>query len=275
MRIGAVSVISGLVALAACKAEPPAAPTPAVLTFTATDFAFTGPTASTPGLTTFRLVNQGQEPHHIIVARVDSGKTLQDMMAFYAEQDQEDPAWATYVGGVTAVMPGDSAEASSVLAPGTYAVLCFIPSPDGTMHLRKGMGGQFTIAGEAGKAPEPTADIEVRLVDHDFRFSQPLKAGVQTLKVVNDGAQVHEIQLVRMDQGKTMADLMAAFAPGAPPGPPPGRMIGGMGALSTGQTGYVTFDLEPGTYVLLCFVPDVADGAPHMVKGMAQEITIS
>jgi hypothetical protein len=34
-------------------------------------------------------------------------------------------------------------------------------------------------------------------------------------------------------------------------------------------------DLVAGEYVALCFVPDVADGMPHLVKGMALPFHVS
>ena len=37
---------------------------------------------------------------------------------------------------------------------------------------------------------------------------------------------------------------------------------------------FVTADLKPGKYVLLCFIPDARDGRPHSAHGMAKEITV-
>jgi hypothetical protein len=33
-------------------------------------------------------------------------------------------------------------------------------------------------------------------------------------------------------------------------------------------------DLEPGRYALICFLPDLADGKPHFMHGMMQEIEV-
>ena len=35
----------------------------------------------------------------------------------------------------------------------------------------------------------------------------------------------------------------------------------------------ITFDLEPGTYALLCFIPS-ADGTPHTALGMHAELIV-
>ena len=56
---------------------------------------------------------------------------------------------------------------------------------------------------------------------------------------------------------------------------PPGTDAGGPGALSRTLDQYWTVRLEPGNYLFVCFVPDSADGAPHLMKGMVREFTVS
>jgi hypothetical protein len=67
---------------------------------------------------------------------------------------------------------------------------------------------------------------------------------------------------------------MASMAPGAT-APPPGVTVGGNGALSNGRTNWFSMTFEPGNYVMLCFVPDAADGQPHVVKGMVTPFTVA
>ena len=41
--------------------------------------------------------------------------------------------------------------------------------------------------------------------------------------------------------------------------------------MSPGTEAWTTLDLQPGTYVLLCFLPDInGDFSPHMNHGMMQ-----
>jgi len=47
-----------------------------------------------------------------------------------------------------------------------------------------------------------------------------------------------------------------------------------MTPLSMGKTGWIPVTLEAGTYVLLCFVPDIESGMPHAYHGMYQVITV-
>ncbi|HEX2194576.1 MAG TPA: hypothetical protein VHK63_06450, partial [Candidatus Limnocylindria bacterium] len=48
----------------------------------------------------------------------------------------------------------------------------------------------------------------------------------------------------------------------------------GLGALSAGQTSWLALDLQPGTYVALCFVPDEQTGTPHALMGMVSIFTV-
>ncbi|MEX0692759.1 MAG: hypothetical protein WD934_05830 [Gemmatimonadales bacterium] len=56
-----------VVALGACAGAEPAMPQD--VAFTATDFAFTGPDTIAPGVTTIRMENHGENPHHRSAAR--------------------------------------------------------------------------------------------------------------------------------------------------------------------------------------------------------------
>jgi hypothetical protein len=51
-------------------------------------------------------------------------------------------------------------------------------------------------------------------------------------------------------------------------------MLGGASGIAQGRHMFVTADLKPGKYVLLCFIPDARDGRPHSAHGMAKEITV-
>ena len=57
-------------------------------------------------------------------------------------------------------------------------------------------------------------------------------------------------------------------------GPPPFEPAGGILALSPGAVNFMTTDLVPGNYVLVCFVPDAHDGKPHSQHGMIRQLTV-
>lgn len=281
-------VTAALFAMACQKAEQPkgaseavpsqstpSSPAPAAheVTVIAKDFAFDAPATVPAGVTTFRLDNQGKAIHHVQILKFEQGKTLNDFLAAL-KKGGPPPAWAVEVGGPNAPAPGGSSVATVPLEQGSYAFVCFVDVPDHVPHIMKGMSRPFTVtADSAAPAAEPASDVTVTLADYGFTFSKPLTAGTHTIKVDNKGAQPHEIEIIQLDSGKTMDDLIkwAANYQGAPPG----RPVGGMTGIAPGRHGYFTVDLPAGNYGVICFYPDMKDGKPHFMHGMKQQITIS
>jgi hypothetical protein len=258
--------------LAACA--PKAGPAvPQHVVFTATEFSFTGPDSIAPGVTTIRLVNAGQQDHHLILGQLAPGKTMADLVAFAQANADAEPPFLKWRGGANGVAHGDSTGSTTDLPAGNYVLICFLPDPtDGKPHIVKGMMRPLTVAGPRHEAPVPVAMGEIRLKDFTF-VTPPLTAGTHTFRIVNDGPQTHEVQLVRLAEGVTGQQFMAAMAPGSTT-PPPGVMVGGPGALSSGLEDFWTVTITPGTYLMVCFVPDTATGAPHVAKGMVHEFTV-
>lgn len=264
-----------LLVLAACAPRSETAPRaePQQVVFTATDFSFTGPDSIAPGLTTIRLANQGAQPHHLILGELKQGKTAQDLNAFMQATPDGEPPFLTWRGAAAAIVPGDTAGSTTDLPAGRYVLICFLPDPaDRKPHATKGMVKELVVAGTPYPGPAPVAQGEIRM--KDFAFSAPpIAAGTRTLHIFNDGTQTHEVQLVRLNPGVTAKQYLAALAPGAT-APPPGTFLGGPGALSSGLDNYWTATFAPGNYLFVCFVPDPADGKPHLMKGMVREFSI-
>ena len=258
---------------ARAHAQAPAT-APALVTVTARDFAFGAPSTLPAGLTTVRLVNEGPEMHHLQLVRLDEGHTVAELMELAASGEREMmPPWAHFVGGPNVPTPGGHSEATLQLEPGTYALLCVIPSPDGVPHMMKGMVKPLTVVPARQASAEPAeADMRMVLDDYTFVMTPELKAGRQTIRVENAAAQPHEVVLMRLEPGKTPHDVMAWLQ--NQEGPPPAMPVGGTTLLSRGEVNQLTVDLTAGEYALLCFVPDVKDGAPHVAHGMARQITV-
>lgn len=263
--------------LAACAAAEEettevATATPQVVTFTATDFAFTGPDSIAPGMTQIDFVNEGSDPHHMILVRINDGHTLQDLQEFSAANPMAVPDFVTFYGAANVVANGGRTGSTIDLPAGQYVALCFVEGADNVPHVQKGMVKPLVVSGERHDAPAPVASAEIRL--SDFTFALPnLTAGTHTFRVINDGPQVHEAQVIRLNDGVTFEQFLAAEQAGTSPAP--GVALGGSGALSQGLSNWWTVTLEPGTYVVICFVPDPADGQPHVAKGMVQTFTVS
>src|SRR5262245_24904548 len=98
-RVLATAALPLAVGCAAKEEAPPAPPpSPNVVTVHATDYAFDAPASIPSGFTTFNMHNGGATFHHVIVARVDSGKTLADVQAAFAKPGPP-PAWLHNIGG--------------------------------------------------------------------------------------------------------------------------------------------------------------------------------
>lgn len=269
--------------LPACSARGPAAPAANVVTITASDFAFGAPDSIPAGLTTFRMLNHGREPHQAVIFGAP-GKSFAELEAAAVPKGSETEWWhaflalqPTFPGGPGVVMGADSSIITTNLAPGNYLIACFVPSPDGKWHVQKGMFRRLVVTAAptaATAAPEPKSDVTVTLSDYGFSPSTPLTAGTHTIRVENSGPQVHELTIERLAPGKTIADWQRWIA-GGMKGEPPSMPVGGFAGPDQGKVGWVTVTLTPGTYLLLCYVPDVKDGAPHFVHGMVKEVTVS
>ena len=275
-----LAVLAGL-AFASCSssdkpaAEPgdPAAAAPTAVTITTTDYSFDAPAELPAGLTTFRLVNRGPGLHHVQLVRFGEGKTFEDFMAAL-KAGGPPPKWVTMEGGPNPVELGDTSSTTLTLEPGNYAMLCFIPDPDGVPHVAKGMVRPLTVTDAGGAmAAEPEADVVMKLVDYDFELSKPIPAGRYTIQVENAGPQEHEVAIVKLDSGKEPMDFARWGEKQV--GKPPGTMHGGVSGIMPGDKVFIEVDLAPGEYGLICFVPDAKDGKGHYHHGMVKKVTVS
>ena len=260
----------------AAASQPPAAtPAPAAnpVTFTATDYRFSGPSEIPAGLTAFRLENHGKELHHLVIARLDQGRTLDSLLAALKHPGPP-PAWLHFVGGPNATEPGAESYASTMMQSGHYAVMCFIPTAAGVPHVAKGMIGSLEVTPSTGPGANPPApDLVIKLNDYSFDLSAPLTPGEHTIRVQNNGPQTHEVVLAQFLPGKSLKDL-AAWEKGGEKGPVPAKFLGGFSPLDKGESGEFTVTLAAGDYSLLCFLPDAKDGKPHLVHGMAKSLKV-
>lgn len=268
MNILAALVSAAVVSGATVPVAPP------VVTIHAKDFAFEGPRTIKAGPTTFRLVNDGKELHHLSIVKLDKGKTMKDVGEALKKQGPP-PAWMHDVGGPNPAVPGGSVEATLALDAGEYAFLCFINSPGNPMpHMAKGMVGSITVLPESNGASMPAADVTVTLSDYNFAFSKPLSAGKHVINVVNSASQAHEVVFVKLAPGKKIADVASWVEKDMLKGPPPGEPMAGMAGIAKGKSASFPVNLKPGTYGMICYVPDAKDGKAHAQHGMLTQFDV-
>lgn len=111
---------------------------------------------------------------------------------------------------------------------------------------------------------------------HDYGFTGPdrIPTGVTTMQVVNQGQDLHHIQVVKLLRGKTAADFSAALKADPSRLPQWAKLMGGPNAVVLGSSQSVaTMNLVEGNYMLTCIIPDKA-GVLHMALGMQKELSV-
>jgi hypothetical protein len=132
-----------------------------------------------------------------------------------------------------------------------------------------------------GSSPTPTKPAaaalpQVTITAKDFSFAMPdtLQAGLVDITLTNQGAQPHQAQLERLNDGVTQAQVLDAFKKGPEAMLPLLSSYGGANTVDPGQSQEVVLNLTPGQYVMLCFISG-ADNIPHFAKGMYKFFTVT
>jgi hypothetical protein len=119
----------------------------------------------------------------------------------------------------------------------------------------------------------------------EYQFSgipDSLDAGVTSFDLTNDGAEVHEMVLLRKNDGVTeSADEILALP--QEEGLQKATILGTAGPVPAGETAYLVADLDAADYIAVCFIPvgttslDTAppDAPPHFTQGMVTEFSVS
>jgi hypothetical protein len=125
---------------------------------TMADFSFSGIEGVRPGPVSFDASNEGEEYHElaIVMKRADVTQSFDEILAM--DDPAEQQRFATYVGGVQPVAPGEEDFTIVDLRAGDYLVACFLavgstPEPfesgaaiDGDPHVARGMKREFRVS---------------------------------------------------------------------------------------------------------------------------------
>ena len=125
------------------------------------------------------------------------------------------------------------------------------------------------------EAPE-VHQIVVGGLDYTFEMEESVRPGPAEITFDNRGEVDHEVVLIRLQPGATMADFAEAMATGDDPEALTDG-IGGILIAGPGETamGTLNVDFEAGrTYMLVCTFTDTPDAPPHMELGMVRTFTV-
>ena len=215
---------------------------------------------------TIEFKNAGNEMHMMYVGKLKAGKKLSDVQTLLknAEESEENPLLAAIdeIGIPWNVLtPGVSAAVTAPkLAPGNYAILCFLPTEgSGEPHFTKGMVNEFEVV--EGDVEEPEADVTYKIAAGKAPDGpKTLSAGEHTVRFeqVGDAAEL-EPNIGKLRDGKSFLEVDAQFdalfggdkppPKGGAKGIPADVFIGG--DFLTEPYFFVTMDFTAGNYVIL------------------------
>lgn len=216
-----------------------------------------------------------------------------EQMLMAARDDLVQPGWQ-YVGGTNTFQQGVPVTFAIYLAPGEYQVAASYYLPEqGSEEIMTLVPLTVTEPGASatpvGATPvaravsvQPPVDVTLRMTD-DLQYivdpdieSDTVPAGPQLWEITNTGEMhSHHVVMSQVPEGTTADDIIAEFS-GLMMGTPPAddSLLNAMtpaGYVALQSGGYTTwneFDLEPGTYAVICYIIDPDTGMPHFMNGM-------
>jgi hypothetical protein len=256
-------------ALSADRTSTSAAPSATGVVVRALDDKFVMPARWPGGWVSVTLLDDGGEPHQLQLARLRSNVSLDTIRSAFASNPAAAFVQLVLAGGPDFVVPGRGQQVTVWLEAGDYVGFDLAVGPDGIQNVNEGMLQQFS-AGANAPAAEPTASLEIVELSTPMHFEVPdIPAGPVVVRVTDESPEDdHEAAILQLAAGITFKEVISYLR--SPQGPPPFLFAGGMAALEPRQTGYLSLDLQPGAYALVCFVSDPESGRFHWEQGMIQ-----
>jgi hypothetical protein len=142
--------------------------------------------------------------------------------------------------------------------------------------------------------PDPDADVSGKLHEMAIDLPAEIPAGRHVWEIENSGAMLHEVAIFPVPDEATPEQVVAAVSAelavefGGDPVTAREAIaalgsewngwttdeVGGVGVLSPQRVSWTQFNLQPGTYAAVCFVPDPASGKAHLMMGMTTVFTV-
>jgi hypothetical protein len=128
------------------------------------------------------------------------------------------------------------------------------------------------VAGRASAAPQGAAEMTAVQSDYALKLTPSTVQGSNLVVTIeNTGDEAHEFLALKLDSGASLDQLIR---PTSDTFPTDIHVIGQETVLP-GETSTIVFvDLAPGTYTVVCLLPD-ADGVPHLALGETATFTVS
>lgn len=246
-----------------------------VVRIVATDEGFQHPDSIPSGMTHVVLENRGTTIHEVMFVKLPDGMTGEAYVEAVKSGIDFPEGALDYSGpGLTSV--GRAVETWLDLDPGRYLLACWF-----TGHVESTPVHIVTVhPGTSGVSP-PAPDATIRLIDYRIEVEGELKAGTHVLRVETVGPSMHEVDIFRFHEGKTVDDLRE-WKKDERASPAPADAFGGvLDNHDIGRVVWLKTELIPGRYVLWCGMPMVmnatgpAGDVSHSDAGMFKEFVIA
>lgn len=258
------------------------------VTTTGMDFALDAELKS--GWNTFKYNNNSGEVHFFILEKLPDSIRLknyeEELIPVFKEgfnlalenkleeskkSFEKIPAWFSKVelsGGVGLVSPNNSGTTSIYLAPGYYAMECYVRMSDGIAHVFHGMLKEIHVTDKKNNHEEPVANYNVSISSTEgIVCSDSITAGTRVFKVnfkdqkMYEHFMGHDVNLVKVDNNANIDELVtwlnvADLNTFRNPAPKGFTFLGGVEDLGNNKSGYFTANLTKGNYVLIAEIPD-------------------
>jgi hypothetical protein len=265
-----------------------------LLTIRLTEERIEAPANAPAGRTVLVEENATDEPGHAFVPRIPDDVADEDVTEALtgAPLVQEIPEWfwrAEFLGNGDYAAPDQTAVSLIDLAPGRYLA--------GDPFRPRSQFARFEVIDKVDlQAPDFLgADMTVELFEMGFEMPQTILAGRYLWEIENSGAMLHEFAILSVPTGASKTDVETAAAAvltaemngdatatratmealGEEWADWSGEEVAGMGVLSPQRTSVVQIALEPGTYAIVCYIPEPASGTPHLMLGMSDVFTVA
>lgn len=225
------------------------------------------PEALPSGLVTFNYENTAEAPFIGVLLRLNDGVTFDDLMAAMAEDPLGMLPLVSLRGG-PAVMPGQSAAMTHSLDLGEYVLVNFAGEVPQMATISVAEEGAADLA-------EPAADVDVVMVDFGYGLPLSVPAGESVWRIENAGEQWHELAIAPVEPGTTIDDVRTLLAENQEFA---ANQLPILMPMDSGQVTWLTTTLAPGTYAIICNLPDLMnmeDMHIHYDLGMIQIITVT
>lgn len=236
---------------------------------------FRGPDTISAGLVTFRLSQIGDrltdptrveaenlapatrenDPtrafHMLWVTRLEPGHTVSEW--YDAHVKGEPTPWAVNLGGPAAAEPPGTSNATMVLEPGNYVLVCHVGSAradKSRSHLLKGMfRGLTVLPGSASAVELPSPHATARITGTgQIELQGTLRQGPQRIRVINETGKSYEFTVHQIKKGRSAQEAVTWRRTDGTTYP--FASLGGFSDVPPGATRTTTIDFGSGDHVL-------------------------